>query len=65
MQQGFAYLEGNKAGRELERARAIKLARGQICFGHRDTGNCEHSVCFGMDKLINWLETGYEPSWMA
>lgn len=36
---------------EKERNRIILLAERKVCFGHQETGNCEHSVCFGMRDL--------------
>jgi hypothetical protein len=50
--QGLAYLAGSKAGAINERARIIDLAERKVCFGHQETANCEHSVCFGMRDLI-------------
>lgn len=39
-----------------ERERIIKLIKNRICFGHLETGNCEHSVCHGNTKLIDLIE---------
>ena len=41
-----------------ERKRITALAEGKVCFGHRETGNCDHSVCFGMRKLIDEIDRG-------
>jgi hypothetical protein len=43
---------GLKSGRTFERERIAALAERRVCFGHQETGNCEHSVCFGMRALI-------------
>lgn len=45
-------------GARLERERIIALAEAKVCFGHQETGNCEHSVCFGMRDLIAKIEAG-------
>jgi hypothetical protein len=37
--------------RAEERERIIRMIGNKICFGHLETGNCEHSVCHGMVKL--------------
>ena len=44
------------AFREAERKRIIAMAEAKVCFGHQETGNCEHSVCFGMRNLISKIE---------
>ena len=48
-----AHNAGAVNGRNAERRRIIALAQGKVCFGHNETGNCDHSVCFGMTELIN------------
>jgi hypothetical protein len=44
---------GIVSGREFERERITALAERRVCFGHQETGNCEHSVCFGMRALVD------------
>ena len=47
---------GLLAGKSFERERITALAERKVCFGHKETSNCEHSVCFGMRALIALIE---------
>ena len=47
---------GLESGKSFERERIIVLAERRVCFGHQETGNCGHSVCFGMRALIASLK---------
>jgi len=49
-------IQGFVAGVESETKRIIAMAEAKVCFGHQETGNCEHSVCFGMRDLIRKIE---------
>ena len=45
-------LAATKLGGCWERERIVKLAQNKVCFDNRDTGECDHSVCYGMIDLI-------------
>jgi hypothetical protein len=38
--------------RNQERERIIAMVQNKVCFDNRDSGECEHSVCYGMIDLI-------------
>jgi hypothetical protein len=39
-------------GRRAERERISAMVENRVCFDNRDSGECEHSVCYGMIDLI-------------
>lgn len=42
--------------RAEERARITKLINDKICFGHLETGNCDHQLCWGLVALLRKVE---------
>jgi len=47
-------------GRSAERERIIALAENKVCFDNRDSGECEHSACYGMLDLIALIKVKTE-----
>ena len=37
---------------QQERERISAMVENKVCFDNRDSGECEHSVCYGMIDLI-------------
>lgn len=42
--------------RAEERDRIIGLIYDKICFGHLETGNCDHQLCWGLVALLRKVE---------
>jgi hypothetical protein len=42
--------------RAEERARITKLINDKICFGHIETGSCDHQLCWGLVALLRKIE---------
>jgi hypothetical protein len=40
---------------EVERSGIAKMVRRRICFDNLRVGVCDHSVCFGMQELLDAL----------
>jgi hypothetical protein len=46
--------------RNQERERIITLVKNKVCFDNRDSGECEHSACYGMLDLIALIKVKTE-----
>ena len=51
-----SYESGFRDGVKMFRTVAVSGALSRVCFGHRETGECEHQLCWGLMALIEELE---------
>ena len=47
-------------GVESEREAIVERMKRKICFGHRETGNCDHQLCWGLRDLIRGIDPSVE-----
>ena len=48
--------EERAAGRAEEQERIKQLVNNKICFEHRDAGNCDHQLCWGLVDLLRKID---------